>query len=51
MQKKKNMALESKLAGFKYHLCVTLAKSLNLSEPIYEIRLMVPTLKVTEKTK
>ena len=36
---------------FKYHLCVTFTKSLNLSKPIYETRLTVHTLKVIEKTK
>lgn len=48
--RKKNKALESKEL-ISPTSCVTLIKSSNLSEPIYEIRLMAPTLKVIEKTK
>lgn len=49
--RRKNMALDSKWPGFKYHLCVTFTKPLTLSKPIYEARLTVHTLKVIEKIK
>lgn len=48
--RKKNIALEPKEPILPTS-CVTLIKAYNLSEPIYEVRLMVPIFRVIEKTK